>query len=94
MNRKYDLFEKFPDGSSLWRVCVLGLTGTRLHLQELAKTSKNRFYAIDIWTGEIVSPDLEYGEMHLAAHRKIGRKETRPPLRKRSRKNDGRGTRI
>jgi hypothetical protein len=74
MNRKYDLFEKFPDGSSLWRVCVLGLDGTRRHLQELAKTSKNRFYAIDIWTGKVVSPDLEYGEMHLADHRKAGRR--------------------
>jgi hypothetical protein len=74
MNRKYDLFEKFPDGSSLWRACVLGLEGTRLHLQELANNSKNRFYAIDIWSGKIVAPNLEYRDAHLAAARKMGRR--------------------
>jgi hypothetical protein len=74
MNRKYDLFEKFPDGSSLWRACVLGLDGTRLHLQELAKKSNNRFYAIDIWSGKIVTPNLEYGGMQLSAGPKAGRR--------------------
>ena len=74
MNRKYDVFEKFPDGSSLWRACVLGLDSTRFHLQELAKKSENQFYAIDIWSGKIVAPDLKYGGMQLSAARKVGRR--------------------
>jgi hypothetical protein len=24
MRRDYDIFEKFPDGSTLWRACVAG----------------------------------------------------------------------
>jgi hypothetical protein len=52
MNREYDLFEKFPDGSSLWRCCVPGLEGARLQLRELARKSKNQFYAIDIIAGK------------------------------------------
>jgi hypothetical protein len=56
MLREYDLFEKFPDGSSLWRACVLGLEGTRLHLQELAQKSGNQFYAIEMVSGKTVSP--------------------------------------
>ena len=74
MHRKYDLFEKFPDGSSLWRACVLGLGGARLHLQELAKKSENRFYAIDIWTGKIVVSNSEYSGMRLSSLRKVGRR--------------------
>ncbi len=58
MNRKYDLFEKFPDGSSLWRACVLGLEGTRLHLKELAQKSENRFYAIAHRDGKTVHLNL------------------------------------
>ncbi len=73
MHRKFDLFEKFPDGSSLWRACVLGLDGTRHHLMELAKTSANRFYAMDIGTGKIVRTDGNFGGVSLMAPRKAGR---------------------
>jgi hypothetical protein len=59
MNREYDLFEKFPDGSSLWRCCVPGLEGARLQLQELARKSKNQFYAIDIVAGKTFLLDRE-----------------------------------
>jgi hypothetical protein len=52
MVREYDLFEKFPDGSSLWRVSVSGLGNARLHLHELTRRSENQFYAIDITAGK------------------------------------------
>jgi hypothetical protein len=54
MNRKYDVFEKFSDGSSLWRGCVSGFENTRIHLHELGRQSGNQFYAIDISVGKVV----------------------------------------
>lgn len=59
MNHKYDLFERFPDGSSLWRACVVGLEGTRRHMFDLAKHSGNQFYAMNLVSGKIVSLDLD-----------------------------------
>jgi hypothetical protein len=73
MHRKYDLFEKFPDGSSLWRGCALGLEGTRYHLMELSKKSQNRFYAMDIANGKIVHPNMDRLALDLATRRKMGR---------------------
>ena len=61
MNRMYDLFEKFPDGSSLWRACVIGLEDTRQHMFDLARRSSNQFYAIDVASGKIVSLNVQSG---------------------------------
>lgn len=61
MHHKYDLFEKFPDGSSLWRACVVGLEGTRQHMSDLARRSSNKFYAMHLVSGKIVSHDLLHG---------------------------------
>ena len=63
MKHRYDLFEKFPDGSSLWRACVVGLQGTRLHMFDLSRRSPNRFYAMHVESGKIVSLDLQHGAM-------------------------------
>jgi hypothetical protein len=60
MTREYDLFEKFPDGSSLWRASVSGLGNARLHLQELTRWSENQFYAIDMTMGKM----LRLGRRH------------------------------
>jgi hypothetical protein len=54
MSTMYDLFEKFPDGSSLWRACVIGLEGARLHVSDLARRSPNSFYAMNVASGKIV----------------------------------------
>ncbi|MGA7794936.1 MAG: hypothetical protein WCA19_18000 [Candidatus Acidiferrales bacterium] len=54
MKDEYDLFEKFPDGSSLWQDSVLGFETTRLRLQELAQRSRNQFYGINLTTGEVL----------------------------------------
>jgi hypothetical protein len=72
MNHKYDLFEKFPDGSSLWRACVIGLEGTRLHMVDLARRSPNQFYAMNVVNGKIVALDFQEGAFQPAA--KLGRR--------------------
>ncbi len=59
MTREYDVFEKFPDGSSLWRVSVAGLGNARLQLHELTRKSDNQFYAIDITGGKTFQLDSE-----------------------------------
>jgi hypothetical protein len=64
MNHIYDLFERFPDGSSLWRACVKGLEGTRLHMVDLARCSSNQFYAMNVRNGKIVALDLPKGPFH------------------------------
>jgi hypothetical protein len=66
MNHKYDLFEKFPDGSSLWRACVIGLEGTQRHMCDLAQRSPNQFYAMDVVSGRIVRLDLQQGAFRVA----------------------------
>ena len=52
MLRDYDIFEKFPDGSTIWRACVFGQYEARRKLQDLAERSPNEFFAIDIQAGE------------------------------------------
>jgi hypothetical protein len=74
MHREYDLFEKFPDGSSLWRACVLGLEGTRLHLRELAQKSGNHFYAIELVSGKTFHLNLERVGLELLAPPRISRR--------------------
>ena len=62
MNHKYDLFERFPDGSSLWRECVVGLHGARLHMLHLARHSTNKFYALNVKSGKVVHLNHPGGE--------------------------------
>ena len=59
METEYDLFEKFPDGSSLWLDSVSGFETTRLRLQELARRSENQFYSINLTTGEVLAFNSE-----------------------------------
>jgi hypothetical protein len=56
MRHDYDIFEKFPDGSTLWRACVSGRFETHRKMQELAERSENEFYAIDIQTIKNLAP--------------------------------------
>ncbi len=48
MRPEYDIFEKLPDGSSIWRTCVPGQYDAERKLQELAEHSVNEFFAIEI----------------------------------------------
>jgi hypothetical protein len=49
--RDFDIFEKFSDGSTVWRVRVFGRFETKRRLQELTEHSNNQFFAIDIQSG-------------------------------------------
>jgi hypothetical protein len=51
MQRNFDIFEKFPDGSTIWRTCVSGQFETHRKLAELAEHSENEFVAVDIQAG-------------------------------------------
>ena len=42
MAREDDIFEVYPNGDLLWRMCVTGLENARLKLAELGKQSDIR----------------------------------------------------
>ena len=48
MRHNFDIFEKFPDGPTLWRACVSGRHETQRTIQEFSEHSKHEFYAIEI----------------------------------------------
>jgi hypothetical protein len=52
MRRNYDVFEKFPDGSTLWRACVAGRYEAQRKMHELAENSESEFFLIDIQAGQ------------------------------------------
>jgi hypothetical protein len=70
MTREYDLFERFPDGSSLWRASVSGLGNARIHLHELTRKSNNQFYAIDITGGKTLHLGNEHAMSGFRAPKK------------------------
>jgi hypothetical protein len=57
--RDFDLFEKFADGSSIWRTCASGQFDAQQKLQNLADHSENEFYSIDIESGKLLPFNLE-----------------------------------
>ena len=48
MKRAYNLFEKLPDGSTLWHACIIGRFEANRRLQEFAEHSENDFFLIEI----------------------------------------------
>jgi hypothetical protein len=49
---EYDIFEKLPDNSFVWRACVPGRYNTECKLRELAETSNNQFYILNLAAGD------------------------------------------
>jgi hypothetical protein len=47
-NRHYLLFEQTPDGLAIWRDRVFGMEKVELRLQELARESSNKFFALNL----------------------------------------------
>jgi hypothetical protein len=47
-NRDYDIFEEWPDGSTVWQACVFGMENVELKFRELAKETANRIFAISL----------------------------------------------
>jgi len=66
MRHEYDLFERFPDGSSLWRASARGLQNARFHLSDLAKESANQFYAINVVSGKVIIYGISEREFTVA----------------------------
>ena len=59
MRRDFDIFERFPDGSCVWRACVSGQYEAQRKIQELAESSENEFFGIDIQTEEFLPLNLK-----------------------------------
>jgi hypothetical protein len=55
MVRNYEVFERFPDGSTLWRASVAGIRSAHNTLKELSTETKNECYALNLQTGEIIA---------------------------------------
>lgn len=55
MDRDYDIFEKLPDGAVIWHSYVHGLNAARSTLENLARQSKNEFYALHMLTMELAA---------------------------------------
>jgi hypothetical protein len=55
VDREYDIFEKLPDGSVLWRAFVPGRQNAIARLNELGSLSTNEHFAMHTPTKEIVA---------------------------------------
>ena len=58
MRREYEIFERFPDGSSMWRAFVCGQYDAQRKMLELSEHSENAFYAIDLKAHKLLPSDL------------------------------------
>ncbi len=56
MLRSFDIFEKFPDSSTLWRSRVSGRFETERKIQELSEHSRNEFHAMDAFVKQPITP--------------------------------------
>lgn len=61
MRRDYDVFEKFPDGSTLWRACVTGRYEAQRKMQELREHSENEIFILDIQAHAFVPAKVATG---------------------------------
>lgn len=61
MRREYDIFERFPDGSTLWRASIAGRYEANRKMGELAEHSDNQFFTIDVQAAEALPPRLAQG---------------------------------
>jgi hypothetical protein len=44
----YDIFEELPDGTPIWRTCVLGMEKAELRLLEMARETSNKVFALNL----------------------------------------------
>jgi hypothetical protein len=58
MRREYDVFEKFSDGSTLWRATVTGRFEALRKMQEFGEHSDNEFFTLDVQAGKHLQPKL------------------------------------
>ena len=54
-NREYDIFEKLPDGTLLWRAVIRGLENTLTELKKFGEQSQNELLAIHTPTKQTIA---------------------------------------
>jgi hypothetical protein len=55
VDRDYDLFEQFPDGSVIWKNRISGREASIAKLTELATQTQNEIYVIHLPSKEIIA---------------------------------------
>jgi hypothetical protein len=55
VNREYDIFEKLPDGSILWRMVVTGFENAVAGLKKLGGLSPNEHFAIHTPSNTVIA---------------------------------------
>jgi hypothetical protein len=55
MERTYDVFEKFADGTMLWRATVVGHEDAIRKLRELAEAGANEFCLMHLGTQTVIA---------------------------------------
>ncbi len=55
MDREYDLFEKYPDGTVLWKSSVVGHENAICKLKELAASTKNECFLMHLPTNTVIA---------------------------------------
>jgi hypothetical protein len=55
VDRDYDLFERFPDGSLVWRAVVSGHGNALRKLSELAAQTSNEVHAMHVATNTVIA---------------------------------------
>jgi hypothetical protein len=55
MDREYDLFEAFPDGSLVWRDSVTGYENAIRRLRELVELTDNEFRVMHVPTNTLIA---------------------------------------
>lgn len=55
MDRSYDLFEMFPDGTALWKGAVVGHEDAIRKLQELAARTTNEMRLMHVPTKTLIA---------------------------------------
>ncbi len=53
MECEFQIFEELRDGSPMWRAYAEGTENARAKLEEIAKTTRNECFAIQLETKEI-----------------------------------------
>jgi len=62
MRREIDIFERYLDGSSLWRATVFGRREAQRRMREFAERSENLFFAIDLKDGRHLPRRVPVGD--------------------------------
>ena len=52
---EYDIFEVLPGRNVVWRACTRSLKDANILLLDLSKQSTNEFFAIHLFTNEIIA---------------------------------------